>query len=463
MSNAERDISMGTLVTYNVPAIGFGYMFMLFGMYFMKFSTDVLYIAPAIMGTIFGLSRLWDSVIDPLVGYMSDKTNHSLGRRRPWMIASAIPLGAAFFMAFSPPQALSDVGLILWIGVSVFAFYTAMSLFVVPHMSLGAELTDNYHDRSRIFGGRYIAMTAGYLLGLMAMAALIDIEPLGDQAIRELAAQLALIAAIGTAILIIFVAYRLREPQAHQHRGSKSPLRSYRDVITNRHARPVFIATFIENLGLSITGVLTFYVAEYVILVPEYGPLVLLVWLVFSLISIPLWVRLSHRFGKRNLWGFSMVLSGLSYGSLFFLQDGAIVHFVIVAVLTGSAAGCGGTVSPSLQSDVIDYDEYLTGERKEGSYFAAWNFLVKAAGGITVLMIGYVLQLTEFTPRVEQTETVKFAMLTMVGLVPMVCYWIGALILSRFSLNQHEHSEIRLALDERLTKPPTDIDGKTVT
>ncbi len=452
MSEAKPEISVGTLVLYNIPAIGFGFMFMLFGMYFMKFSTDVLYIAPAIMGTIFGLSRLWDSVIDPLVGYMSDRTNHSLGRRRPWMIASAIPLGIAFFMAFSPPEALSGVTLYIWVGISVFAFYTAMSLFVVPHMSLGAELTDNYHDRSRIFGGRYVALTAGYLLGLMAMAALIDIEPLGDKAIRELATQLALVAAVATGLLIVFAAYRLREPQDHQHRGSKHPLHSYRDVIKNKHARPVLIATFIENFGLSITGVLTFYVTEYVILLPEFGPLVLLVWLVFSLISIPLWVSLSHRFGKRNLWVFSMVLSGLSYGSLFFLQEGAITHFIVVAVLTGSAAGCGGTVSPSLQSDVIDYDEYLTGERKEGSYFAAWNFLVKAAGGITVLMVGYVLQVTEFAPRVEQTETVKFAMLAMIGLFPLVCYTLGALVLSRFNLNQHEHSQIRSALDERSVK-----------
>ena len=82
-------------------------MFLLIGLYLMKFATDVLLIAPATMGTIFGLSRIWDAVSDPVAGYLSDRTSHRTGRRRPWIFASMFPIGLAYWMVWSPPETLS--------------------------------------------------------------------------------------------------------------------------------------------------------------------------------------------------------------------------------------------------------------------------------------------------------------------------------------------------------------------
>lgn len=442
-------VSLSVIGIYSLPAIGFGYVYMVFTLYFLKFSTDVLLIAPAVIGAIFGLARLIDVVSDPLIGYLSDRTGHAMGRRRPWMLAGAIPFSAAFLMTFSPPGGLTGWVLVCWIAVSVIVFYVCMSAFAIPHMSLGAELTENYHDRSRTFGARYVALTLGYILGLAGMAALISAEARGIGAAREMALSLGLLAAVLTSAAIIFSALKLREPGNRRQRGAKHLFQAYRDVFGNRHARPVLIATLADNLGSSATGVMVFYVAEYVLGVPDYGPIVLIVWLFFSLLSVPLWVRLARRFGKRNLWIFAMVLGGLAYGSLFAVAQATIEHFLVVAALTGAAAGCGGTISPSLQGDVVDYDEYLTGERKEGSYYAVWNFVVKAAGGITVMLVGFVLQWSGFVPRAEQSDFVKTAMMAMLGLFPLACYLLGAFALMRFSLNEREHGEIRSSLDQR--------------
>ena len=106
-------------------------------------------------------------------------------------------------------------------------------------------------------------------------------------------------------------------------------------------------------------------------------------------------------------------------------------------------------VSPSIQADVIDYEEYVTGERKEGAYFSAWNFVFKTAFGITLMLTGWVLELAGYVPNVEQTETVKTALLSLYALYPFVCYMIGAAIFSRFSLGEEEHREIRAELDRR--------------
>ena len=90
-AKSNETISVVNLIDYNVPTIGVGFMFFLVSLYLMKFATDILLISPVIMGFIFGLSRIWDAITDPLAGYLSDRTNISMGRRRPWMMHAAKP------------------------------------------------------------------------------------------------------------------------------------------------------------------------------------------------------------------------------------------------------------------------------------------------------------------------------------------------------------------------------------
>ena len=115
-------VSWPTVFAYGTPGTGAGYMYLMLALYVMKFATDVLLIAPAIMGIIFSASRIWDAVSDPVVGYLSDRTKTAYGRRRSWIIASCVPIGATFIMVFSPPASLSDTGLVIWMAVAIIGF-----------------------------------------------------------------------------------------------------------------------------------------------------------------------------------------------------------------------------------------------------------------------------------------------------------------------------------------------------
>ncbi|MCS5583587.1 MAG: MFS transporter, partial [Pseudomonadales bacterium] len=216
-------LSWGLIASYATPTVGVGYMYLLIGLYIMKFSTDVLLIPPAIMGTIFGVSRVWDAISDPLVGYFSDKTRHSMGRRRVWLLASILPIGVSFVMVFSPPASLSASALVVWMGIGVIGFYSAMTLFMVPHLSFGAELTDNYHERSRLYGLRHGAYTIGSIIALISMQLLINAEQESEQSVRSVAFQLSGIATLVTMLLIGFAVYRLRERPEYQGRIGQTP------------------------------------------------------------------------------------------------------------------------------------------------------------------------------------------------------------------------------------------------
>ena len=447
---ADR-LPASTVTAYGLPAIGAGYMYLLVGLYVMKFSTDVLLISPLVMGLIFSASRVWDAVSDPLVGYLSDRSRSRFGRRRTWMAASVIPIGAVFVMIFAPPAGLTGAWLVAWMAVAIIGFYSIMTAFFVPHLSLGAELSTNYHERSRLFGYRHGFYTLGYILCLVTMQWLIGAEAEGGEAARYWALTLSLPACAVMAVLVLFAVVKLRERPEFQGRVGTSPVRAFADVWRNEHSRLLIIVTLIENIGSAAIGALTLYVTQYVVGAPHMGPAVILAYMIPSALSVPLWIPLSRRVGKVRLWMFSMLGTGISFGGMFMLPflppELRLGVMLVFAAFAGLAAGCGGTVGPSVQGDVIDYDEHLTGERKEGSYFAAWNFVYKSAAGIMLALTGFVLDFSGFVPNQQQTLSTQVWIVGLYGLFPLVCYLVGAALFSRFKLDEAAYAEIRAKLD----------------
>ena len=440
----EAPLSLQSIINYNLPTIGVGFMFFIVALYLMKFSTDVLLISPAIMGIIFGVSRIWDAVTDPLAGYFSDRTTLKSGRRKSWIFASIIPVVASFYMMWNPPPSFTGWHVNLWMGAAVLMFYTSMTIFVVPHTSLGAELSLNYHERTKIFGWRHMLWNTGSLLALVGMFLLIR-----SDSPREVAYNITLIAGVTTAVLIAWMAFSIRERPEFQGRGETNPITAFSDVWKNKHAKLLLVVFLIESSGGATIGILTPYIAEYVVGRPEHTVFYILAYLVPSIASVPLWIPISKRVGKKAMWMFSMFVTAFGFGGMFFLTEGAVVHIFVLAFICGLGAGSGAVVAPSIQSDIIDYDEVQTGKRKEGTYFAAWNLVFKSATGFTLMLTGFVLSASGFEPNVPQTETAKTALLTLYAIFPLVCYSIGALIFSRFSLNEAEYEKIREELDSR--------------
>ena len=451
-----RKVPLGTTIAYGMPGLGAGYMYLLMSLYVMKFSTDVLLIAPAVMGVIFSISRIWDAVSDPIAGYLSDRTTFKFGRRRTWMLISFIPISFGFLAVFSPPESMQGQSLDLWMMIAILSFYSAITLLNVPHMALGAELSEDYHERTRLFGVRHIGFTLGSILALVSMSLLISEEnnPNGD--VRQLAGSLAFYAIGAMSLMIFFAVSKLKENPEFQNRVNKNPFKAFRDVWINPHAKILIIVLFIENLGGAVIGVLTLYVTQYIVEAPAWAPLIIFAYMLPSALSVPLWIPLSRRFGKIRLWVFSLAFTGISFGGIFIIPfldsitDRLIVMF-LGAALGGMAAGCGGAIGPSVKGDVIDYDEYLTGERKEGSYFAALNFVFKSATGIMLLVTGFVLQFSGFIPNQPQTMEVKIALISLYGLVPLVFYSLGAYLLyKKFKFGEKEHAAIKQQIQERV-------------
>jgi len=440
----RASLSIPVLVLYGLPGMSVNFLFSLVLVMYMKFSTDVLLLAPSAIGAIFFASKIWDAISDPLAGRLSDRTHSRLGRRKAWLLASAIPLAITGVAMWAPPPGLGQTAMLIWIGVSVFAFYTAYTLFEVPHMALGAELSFDPRDRNRVFGARQLLRTFGLLAAFGIGVAVLE-DP--AQA-RANALYLALAAGsftIGTILLAVTSLPQERPDFAG--RGGASLRSAMRDVLHNPHARLLLFVFFIEQLGIGGIGVLVPYVAHYVMLRPDLTSEMLMVYVLCAVSSIPIWVCLGDRFDKRTLWLGAMWLSMLGFGLLLFLGPGTIGIMVVASILAGIGSGCGPTLGQAIKADVIDWDEYQTGERKEGAYFAAWSFTSKLAAGVMLGIVGFALDWSGFVENQTQSVRVEATMLALMGGMPVLGFGLGILAFRRFSLGPEEHARIRADIE----------------
>ena len=447
-ANDDR-LSLATIWAYCLPMAGLGCMGLLFQIWLMKFSTDVLLVAPAAMGILLGLGRIWDAISDPVAGYLSDRSTAARGRRRSWMYASAIPVGITTVMLWAPPGGLDGLVLILWLGMALLVYETAMTAFLVPHGALGFELTQKYHERTRLFGYRHVIAAAGSLLGLAGLYVMRTAAESSAGEARTAALAISLVAGAAMTGMIFFAATRLSERSDYSGRGSESFFKAFGDVFRNPHGRLLFLVYGVETFGAASVGMLAPYIMQYVVKAPHLTELFVACYFIPQFALTPMWIRIARHFSKKSLWLFSMCCLVVGYGSMFFISEGGYVLIFSAVFVMGLGGGCGAVVAPSIQADVVDYDEYLTGERKEGAYVAIWNLIRKGAGGLTFMATGFVLQWVGYLPNVEQSEATKTAMLALIGLLPAAGYAIGALMFARFSFNEKEHAEVVAVLNER--------------
>jgi Na+/melibiose symporter-like transporter len=436
-------VSVSVLLSYSPPVVGLSGPLFIVQFYFLNFATDVLLLAPLSVGLLFAAGRVWDAVSDPIVGTLSDRTRTRLGRRRPWMFAGIPLLMLSFVMIWSPPE-LERSGMYAWTTLALFSFYTAYTMFSVPHAALGAELTTDYHERNRIFGANSAAFTFGMLLAFGGMQYVMNAE---DS--RLAASRLALGVAAVLPFILLVPPVRLRERVEYQGRGATSSMGAMRDVLANPHARLLLTVQFCQLAGSGVLGLMAPYLMRYVVKRPDLVGVMPGLFVVSTIVSIPIWVRITRHVGKKNAWIAGLFGSGVSFGAILMVGEGDLVLLGVLLCSAGFFVGCGMMVGNSILADVIDWDELRTGERKEGAYSAAWGFAIKSATAIIIVLVSAALQFSDFKANQTQTEGTLWMLRLLNGGLPLVMYTIAGCLFMRFGLNEVEHAEVRAALDGR--------------
>jgi GPH family glycoside/pentoside/hexuronide:cation symporter len=423
-------LSARHLLAYGGPIVGLAYLLFFVQFYFLKFATDVLLLPPALVGGLFALAKVWDATCNPIVGSWSDRTRSAYGRRRPFLFAALPCLVLSFVMLWNPPAMDSSWLLLAWVGVGLFAFFSSFALYAIPHAALGAEMSPDSHQRTRLFGAKQISFTFGMLCAFGA----IDMAMNADTP-RTAAGGMAVPGALIAAALLAVTPLLIREPST-QRGGGQSLATGLRDVMANRAARILLTVWFIESLGVGAVGTMAPYIAQYLLERPDVVGTLPAAYVVAGIISIPVWVRISHRYGARNTWLTAMLIGAAAFGGMMFVPTEELAPLLALLVVAGGAMGCGSVLASSLMADIIDLDESVTGERKEGIYSSALLFALKIGNSVATALSGLILAAVAFTPNVEQSAESLFGMRLLMGGLPCLGFLVGAAIFRSFPLGR---------------------------
>ena len=441
----EERVPFSVIFGFSVPIAAMSMVFTPFSLYWMKYGTDVLLVAPGALGVIRFLASLWDAVSDPLVGNLTDRTRTRWGRRRPWIVIGAVPLALTYVLVWSPPASLEGVGLVLWIGVAYLLYETASTAVFVPYQALGFEISEGHHDRTRVFAWQKLIGALGSAGGLLILYLLLSAS---DK--RAMAFDLAVVAGICIAAAMVYAARTVPERDSYQGRGNTSINRAFSDVFRNPHARIFLAASTIEAFGMAIVPGLVMYVLDDVLGDENVIYIILAIYMGLQFGLIPLWVRLSHIVGKKTLWLCGMGVSTLGFAITMMIEPGSygVMYASIICLAVG--LGISTVIAPSVTADIVDADELRTGQRKEGSYAGVMNFIRKLGLSLAAVVAGFGLELSGYDPKAEvQAQSVQTAIVWMAGGIPFFCYAIGAMLFARFGLTTQEHARIQRELAKR--------------
>jgi GPH family glycoside/pentoside/hexuronide:cation symporter len=397
------------------------------------------------VGTILIIQRLFDVVTDPLMGIVSDRTRSRFGRRRPWVAASTPILMLAVYQLFMPPEGAGGWHLLVW-GM-VLSIGTTMIL--IPYYAWGAELSADYHERSRVTGARAMFHVVGSFSAQAVPAAGLLVFGLGGTDFVLTAVATTMLVLMPLCVMI--TVWRTPEPEVEIQ--SQVPIiAGLKLMVGNKPFLRLVMAFMIGSIGLNITTPLyAFFVAD--VLGSEDQTIYMLSFFYLtSLFAVPFWVWLAGRIGKHRAYICSFFLLAMAHPFYLLLGTGDFWRMLPITIATGFAAGGFSQALPnSMKADVIDLDELESGENRAGLFFAAWSFAQKATATVGAGIAMFGLSLFGYDAELGDANGPDelFGLRFLFSTFPSLFFLLGAAIVWKYPITETLHREIRAQIERR--------------
>jgi GPH family glycoside/pentoside/hexuronide:cation symporter len=449
MDASPSQLTIRTCLGFGVGTVGVSIMLNAVTTYFPAFMSTVLGQSPQIAGYLLMISKLADAVIDVVIGSMSDRARTRWGRRKPFLLAGGLLSAVSFVMLFSPPV-LGETALLVWMVAGLVIYSTAYSLFNVPYMALPSELTDGFHERTRLIGFRTVFVSIGQLLAMAVTAWLIQSGGAGRSGYATMGVVMALI--IGGTMTATALAVPVRHgegPVTGKHLPGFAQIRA---IARNRpfmmllgakvfqflsfaSVASTMLLYMLNVLGVGYTGQIAFAVTQNVI----------------TALAMPLWVWSGKTYGKRRTYLAGVVVFCLTTLS-WLLADQSIttVGIVVRGVFGGLGSGAIILMSISMLGDTQAYDRVLTGEAREGLLSSAIAVIEKVSFALGVAVLGIFLNALGYVPTtggalVAQPASAMLALKLGFAVIPSVMFAVNGLFLWAYDLDEDKLANARIA------------------
>ena len=418
----------------------------------------ILHVSPALIGYALMIARLWDAFTDPFVGYLSDKSKHPKGRRKPFVFWGAILTGAFFPVLWLAPQSWTGTATFFYLVLALLIYFTFYSIFSVPYHSLGMELTPDYRERTNVYSWMaYIQQISGFAVPWLLALTTLRVFP------NELVGTRVVAVGVGLMIMLAGIMPALicqeRYTKVAHGQEEENIFKALRTLARNKPLMIIFGAIGIYLLAISTTQVLDVHVNTYYIYGGKLKEGAVLFGLdgtlrvVFAFVGAFMVQWLSKRFGKRHLLlTLVAVIFVCKVGILFtYIPGKPYLIFITKPFLAIAETGFWILVL-SMRADVADWDEYRFGRRREGMIAAVNNWIAKlsmtAAMGLGGVVLQYVVGF-----RVElggdQLPGTMQRLIWSYTLMPSIAAILVFLLLLAYPLTHERMDAVRKELETR--------------
>lgn len=453
MSDRDVRLSRLRLACFASPSLPIAAFALPMAILLPPFYADQMGLGLVLVGQIIMLTRIWDVITDPVLGYVSDRFPTAIGRRRIWMLLGTPIMMASTVMLFIPDFLFGEVGSV-YLAFWLFFVYIGWTMISLSHFAWGAEIHSSYDERSRIQGAVSMQTQIGLFLSLgipIVLASTLE----GVTALAALAGYLIIVLPLTTGLAVFTTPEKAASRTAGRHRFEFFSILKH--FLRKDALRRLLVVYFIEGVATTVNSSIFLFFATYALgLQAELVLPLLLLYFVVGAIAAPVWVAISKRFNKHTALVLSYVYGSVSVTGLLLVPYGSFWAAVIGFAFLGFNIPAATLLIRSMMSDMSDLDELENEQQRAGLHFSFLNLVYKLGWAFAIGAVYPLLNAVGFDPRAEvPSESIAWVKGVFIG-SPIVWNMLMIALMLRFPYDRQSHRATLEALESRRANSHSD-------
>jgi len=452
MNTTSQKLSVKEKLGYSLGDTASHFVWDMVGFWLLFFYTDIYGISAAAAGTIMLIARFWDMAVDPIIGVVSDRTNTRWGKFRPYILFGAVPYAVLAILTFTTPN-FGEVGKIIYAGATYVLLMTAYAFINLPYSALGAVMTDDTYERAGLNTYRFIAGFTGQFVVTGLALTLAEFFGGGDKAQGF---QYTLFLFAGLSLIFFFITFKTTKERVQPPKEQKNSLKEdFGNLFKNRAWVILAIVGIVSFIMFAMQNAAIAYYFKYYLGLEDNVQWFNVIGTVALIVALPLSKPLAKRFGNKNVFIGSSLISGLFFILIYLPGMTDLATIYVFNIIAKMAYAPAVPLLWTMIADSADYGEWKTGRRSTGLYFSAAVFAQKAGWGIGAAIAGWILSISNFMPNVTQTETAITGIKLLVSVIPGILYMSCAIFMIFYKIDKKTTDQMKIDLEKRRELPPT--------
>lgn len=460
MQTVQEKLSLKEKIGYSLGDTASNLYFQTFMLFLMYFYTDVFGLPAAAVGTMFLITRIWDTVNDPIMGTIADRTNTKWGKFRPYLLWAAIPFGVFGVLTFTTPN-FDVTGKLIYAYITYNLLMMSYTAVNVPYSALMGVITPNSLERTEISSFRFVAAFIGGLIVQASVMSLVKYFGKGNEAVGW---QWAMGTLSLLAIILFFITFITTKERVYPPKEQKSNFKQdLRDLIHNKPWLLIAGATVFQLIFVVVRNSSIMYYFKYYIKDQPFSLLGLnnnisfdvlassfmLSGTIVTILGAVLTKWFAKKFDKKNTYSFALIVSSLFCALFYILKPQDVVIAFLLNLIISFALGPVSVLQWAMYTDTADYSEWKNGRRATGLLMAASLFSLKLGLTLGGAIVGWLLAFYGFVANQEQTYETITGIKMLMSIYPAIAGLLGGLLMIMYPLNNKMMSNIEKELSLR--------------